>query len=278
MKLSLFFAAAAATMILANCQSPQLLESRWRDRAITVDGSAVEWNGLIQYPHENQFGIGVVNDDTVLYLCMTSSDRALTEQVLRFGFTIWFQNSSGKAQRIGIHYPVGGGLKAAFLHGKENGQAAMQQELEATLQNLEIIGPSEKDSLFMKAKIAELFGIRARIAASNQELIYELALPLHADSVRPYALNLRKGAPLKITVETSEPDFELGGSGNHREASASSALEPAGRDANMMPGDHAGFSRGKHAGNRGGEETRERPPQEQFKLEFLVSLGQAPTQ
>src|SRR5271157_1951057 len=99
-----FFIGMTFLMACAGCKPSLLLESQWRDHDITIDGNAGEWNDLIQYPQDLKMGIGVINDERYLYLCLTSDDRATTSQILRFGFTVWFEHKTQKGTLFGVHY------------------------------------------------------------------------------------------------------------------------------------------------------------------------------
>ena len=278
MNVRLLYPAIVFLMVFANCKSSPDLESRWRDRDITIDGSAAEWSGLIQYPHEDQFGIGIINDEKYLYLCMVTLDESLGRQIERFGFTAWFTATGSNGKRLGVHFPVGltaGSFKGAGMRGQQEGEEqARRQQLEASLQNIELIGPAQHDSLFMKTRIAETFGIVARIQATPQNFVYELKIPLHADSLNKYALDIGNNGIIRAHVETCVPDFEA--LHDQREQRASPDMQ--GSD-DYMPGDKAGFSRGgsMHGGGHhgGGGHYRE-PMPEQFTLDFSFSLAHSP--
>jgi hypothetical protein len=51
-------AAAFAVSLLAACDSPRLL-SQWRTGAITIDGSDLEWDNIIEYPADINPNIGI---------------------------------------------------------------------------------------------------------------------------------------------------------------------------------------------------------------------------
>lgn len=79
------------------------MDSSWRTREITIDGRDGEWQGAPAYVAKEKATVSLLNDDEFLYLRLASADRATQAQVMRFGFTVWFDLSGGKQKTFGIH-------------------------------------------------------------------------------------------------------------------------------------------------------------------------------
>ena len=188
---------------LLNCKSIQI-ESPWTDRTITIDGKALEWNSLILYPKDSKFGVGVMNDDKFLYLCMTSWDRKVTNQIMRAGFTTWFETKNGKGKRFGIHYPLGM-AKSGFHHGMEQDPEMMKEKIEESLEHIEILGPGKEDTCPTRTIITESMGVVARIVFSEENCVYELKVPLNQDSINKFAINA--GKERDVTMELRDLCF-----------------------------------------------------------------------
>jgi hypothetical protein len=210
----LFLAAAVALSLCTACKSIQL-ESQWRDRDITIDGDTREWNGLMQYPEDSKVGIGVVNDDAYLYLCLTSEDRETASQILMSGFSILFESKAHKGNRFGVHFPLG--MKQSGPPSGESGNreepdmSAMKGRMEAALQTLALLGPGKDDTTPMPAKMAESLGISVCIKPSKEHCVYELKVPLNQDSLCKYAIGVGKDTLLAVSLETDKISRPSGG-------------------------------------------------------------------
>ncbi|MGA2508112.1 MAG: hypothetical protein ABSF80_11630 [Chitinispirillaceae bacterium] len=206
-----FFIGMTFLMACAGCKPSLLLESQWRDHDITIDGNAGEWNDLIQYPQDLKMGIGVINDDRYLYLCLTSDDRATTSQILRYGFTVWFERRTQKDKLFGIDFPLGMNLSGTPHERHEDGErdtAAMKERIKASLQTLALLGPGKNDTSPVPTRIAESLGIAVCIKPSHEHCVYELKVPLNQDSILKYAIDIGKDTLLDVTLESCGPDRE----------------------------------------------------------------------
>ena len=200
------------TMLIALVIScgPETIQSTWRQTEMPTDGTSAKWNNLIAY-QTDEFGIGVANDEKYLYLCLISDDRTVSSQVMRYGLTLWLSTKSSKGRLLGIHFPVGNTqMEGAFYHnhGKQGDSAIAKARLEESLQSLEVIGPTIKDSLFMKAVVAQSFGLFVKLAVSIPNLVYELRIPLHPDSLDKYAIDPGKEPYVKMMLEGGAPPVE----------------------------------------------------------------------
>ena len=196
-----FVLTAIIALLLSNCKSIQL-ESRWLDRSLSYKGKVSEWNDCIVYPKDTKFGIGVMNDDKFLYLCMTSWDANVSAQIIRRGFTVMFEPKDGKGNRLGIHYPMGI-PRSGLRHEKEEGPEIMKEKLAESLEHVEILGPGKDDTCPTRTIISESMGIITRVVASEGNCVYEMKVPLKADSVNKFAINAGPGETIRLTLETS---------------------------------------------------------------------------
>ncbi len=269
MKNRLFIAVIAALSLCTGCK-PIQLESQWRDRDITIDGSTAEWSGLIQYPEDSKIGIGIVNDEAYLYLCLTSEDRAIASQILMSGFTVLFESKARKGKRFGVHFPLGMklfGPPSEEAGDREPDMAAMTARMEASLQTLALLGPGKNDTLPMSTRIAESLGIAVCIKPSRENCAYELKVLLNPDSLFRYALGIGKDTLLAVTLETDRTDRASRPSGGHHGGGGGMGPHGGGMGGGGRMGSHGGG--GGRMGPPGGG-----PPSmpEQFKMEFSINL------
>ncbi|MSR81471.1 MAG: hypothetical protein EXS58_00885 [Candidatus Latescibacteria bacterium] len=192
------------------------MDSSWRTREITVDGGDTEWQGVLTYVAKGNTIVSLLNDEEFLYLRLASADRVTQAQVMRLGFTVWFDVSGGKRRTFGIHFPNGtGGGGRLFAAGEEDeeqefGRAErMEREPKEpppaiALGQMEIIGPGKSERHQMKDTDAQ--GIDLKVVQAESRLVYELKIPLVRDEAHPYGIGAQPGQPFSVAFETSLPD------------------------------------------------------------------------
>jgi hypothetical protein len=205
------------TFLLNGCSNGKLeLNSDWRDREITIDGKNADWLGAMLFFEEDNISVGLLNDDNFLYICMIAEDQFIRAQVMRQGFTLWFDPDGGKEKIFGIKYPVG--MKASGLPGGiERDDQNLERAREAPrrpMNELEILGPG-KDEV-KKMLVEEAKGIDIHVEFSSGMLVYELKVPLIQSEQHPYAIGAEADSSVGIGLETAKmerPDMRSGMSG-----------------------------------------------------------------
>ncbi len=200
---ALFSILLLLTFLLVGCGNSKLeLNSNWRDREITVDGKNTEWRGAMLFFEEDNVSVGLFNDENFFYICMIVEDQFVRTQVMRQGFTLWFDPDGGKEKTFGIRYPIG-------MQARERGMRRDEQSMERSRQapmrpmiELEILGPG-KDEL-KKIPIAEAKGIDIIVEFSSGMLVYELKVPLIQSEQHPYVIGAEAGSSVGIGLETSK--------------------------------------------------------------------------
>src|SRR5947207_1759930 len=90
---------------LAASEKPHF-ESQLRDGAITIDGRYDDWYGSLQPFEQAPVAIQFLNDKDFLYMRLTASASVERREILRQGFTVWFDPAGGTKKHLGIRYPV----------------------------------------------------------------------------------------------------------------------------------------------------------------------------
>jgi hypothetical protein len=265
---------AGAAVLFLSCKSIQI-ESRWLDRSVTFDGKASEWNDLVVYPKDTKFGLAVMNDDTCLYLCMMSWDQTITSQIMRFGFTTWFETKGGKGKPLGIHYPLGM-AKSGFRHEADDPEG-MKEKIKESLEHIEILGPGKDDTCPTRTIITESMGIVTRIVSSEGNCIYELKVPLNQDSIRKFAIDVKKDGIVMVKLETSvfDPERMKNGGGEPAGPFSGGSRGGGGMGGGGMHGGGGHGGGGMHGGpghGGGGSAAMSEP----FKLSFTIKLAARP--
>ncbi len=214
-----------SAVLLQGCGGMKL-ESRWRDREISIDGMIGspgevdrEWAGARTALEDENVSVGLVNDEEYLYMSLVLGDASFGRQVVGMGFTLWFDPDGGNNREFGIRFPLGVGQSGFPLAGsgmpsfarpdvgsdREDGdfEAHLQETLEAMTQ-LEILGPGERDR--RKLHVHDAGGIDVEMGTSNGALVYELRVPLAGMVDHPYAIGAKPGSVIGVGLETPKID------------------------------------------------------------------------
>jgi hypothetical protein len=291
----------------------QRIESSWRNAEISIDGNPGEWKNSLQYPENNKFGIGFMNDEKDLYICMTSWAAETNKLIMQQGFTLFFKTPSGKGRIFGIHFPCamerfpmggpgphnqnqsfqehGSGNMNGNMDMKDSQPGQQQAEMrenadkkfENSIQNIQIIGPGESDTVPMKMIQAETAGLVARvISLPNGNLCYEAKIPLRYDPSVKFAIGAEKDSVIKMSFETSVPSAGTTAGGPPSGGSGSGMGGPPGGGMGGMggpPQGHGGgggMGGGPGGGPGGGGNGQQSTSTDQFTGSFLIKLAVKP--
>jgi hypothetical protein len=216
------------------------VDSKWLDREIVIDGTDADWQGAKLNIEGTNVDFGVFNDDRYLYLVLGSMDRSLQMQMMRMGFTVWFDPEGKKSKGLGVRFPVG-----EMDMGRERGRRGadrsvpdperMAAMIEETLANsqMEILNSGEEYGRRMP--IAAAGGLLLRASYSAGRVIYELRVPLIHGPQDPYALGVYPGDEIGVGFEVVEFD-----------------RAPMARERGGFAGGYGGGGRGFGGGDVGG--------------------------
>jgi hypothetical protein len=241
---SFFIGCAPATQFLGHS----------RDRDIVIDGSATEWDDVIEYPAHiiPNLGMGAVSDNDHLYLCLTSEDRSIVSKILMAGFSITFQTPKQNKSLFGIYFPLG--MKDTGSGPLKHDPEEWAAQLESSLQMIALLGPGNKDTTFMPVARAESLGMAMRINAKSMEnFTYELKVPLTKTGTSPYAVLPGRDYTIVVTLESGvlkRPQGRHQRSAKH--GPPGDQEEPDGDEGGMPPRDNGqGLDQGSHFGSGG---------------------------
>ena len=182
-----------SALFFAGCGQPKIT-SHWKDRGISIDGKDNEWQGARVYLKDANVGMGLLNDEQHLYLCLSLSDRDAQVKVMRQGFTVWFDPEGKKNKTFGIRFPLGMqetrtpvaageeksqgfGMRGAGGQGNLNSkqiQSLFEQVLE--FPEMEILGPRQYER--RRVPLSEGQDIQLKLSYTYGRLVYELKVPL----------------------------------------------------------------------------------------------------
>ena len=204
------------TPVLALAGKPQPIVSQWRETPIVIDGDKGDWPDLQLDLEKKECSIGVSNDADFLYLALRLDNPLLVRQLLRRGFTVWFNPAGNRKKTFGIRYPVGArggprGRQSRAVRGdgapqREDGadpETNYRQRMESMLRDVEIIIPALDMSRRIPLQHAP--GIEVQIKGLGDEVFYELKLPLVKKEGFPYAAGMENGV-LGVGFLMPKPD------------------------------------------------------------------------
>ncbi|MGA3285897.1 MAG: hypothetical protein ABSD46_00565 [Bacteroidota bacterium] len=260
-----FLIAAAA---FSGCSSSLKLSSAWRQEDIVIDGSDTEWQRGQYYDKESDIVYSIRNDDDYVYLFLKTQNRTTQMQIIRAGFTVWFDADGGNDHSFGIRYPLARQDARLEFH-PESDEEQIHSAFEQAVLELEIVG-AQKENV-QRFSTLDVPGIRVKIGRSQEALVYELRVPLRKTPHTPFAIGVTSENRIGIGLETEEFNREKMKMGAHKNEGLSGS-EPG--DSQMEGGEHEG--RGYHDGGRRGDvrENKEKP--RQLGLWLSVQLAHMP--
>lgn len=264
-------------IFLSSCNREEI-NSTWKDNEIAIDGYFKEWENNLHFIKNEKIAIGVSNYESDLYLCLVSSDRGVMSQIMRSGFTVWFDPKGKNHKTFGIKYPTGMQQADMFMmrdmmgerdfnRGERNRFDNQMDFFENTQTHFELLGPKKDDIMIIP--ILNNQGIQVKLGRSRQQLVYELKVPLTQTPEHPDAINASPGQEISIGFETGKFDMpEM-----MRDKARGGGI-PGGRGNPGGGGSRPGGMRGRPGGMGGG------PPRgmgrgmpEQLKVWIKVNLA-----
>jgi hypothetical protein len=258
----------AAAAFFPGCSSSLKLSSTWRQEDIVIDGSGTEWQRGQYYDKESDIVYSIRNDDNYVYIFLKTQNRTTQMQIMRAGFSVWFDADGGNDHSFGIRYPLARQDTHSEFH-PESDNEQIHSALEQALLELEIVG-AQKENV-QRFSTLDVPGIRVKIGRSQEALVYELRVPLRKAPHTPFAIGVTSANRIGIELETEEfnrDKMKMGARPNE----GLSGSEPG--DLQMEGGEQEGHSY-HDGGRRGGvRENKEKP--KQLILWLSVQLARTP--
>lgn len=230
---------AAALVVLSAAATGCGMEemaSVWRDRPVVIDGrdDGTEWKGALHTVAKGELTVGVLNDERMLFLRLSTRNRAIQRQIQRAGFTVWFDETGGQAKTYGIRFPLprsGPPTDRALPQGREGGRSGESMKgpgddsagpgavadikgpgpsgpgsLAAVQSDIEVFRPDRKEHSTIAAEDSSPGGLRCRLGISAGNLIYELQIPLAWSEAAPHGIALGRPRTIGIGLITGQEE------------------------------------------------------------------------
>ncbi len=194
-------------IFITGCSSMEMASS-WRDREIKIDGIQDDWQNQLIYIEKKNISFGLSNDENYLYACLVTPDRRTQSQMMRMGFTIWFDSKGGKDKKSGIRFPVGlDRMDFSMMRQNRDPQSDdMRDFSQAQLNEVEILGPDEDDRY--RIPVSDLRGLEIKLKRNRGLLVYEIKVPLTQNEENTFTAVAGTDGKIGIGLEATKFDME----------------------------------------------------------------------
>jgi hypothetical protein len=175
------------------------LTSGWRTDAVAVDGLSAEWAKL--EPLERGLLVGAVNDAEFLYLVVAARD-AESIPYLATGLIVWLDPAGRRAETFGVRLQ---GVERPPLPGMTPNAAAATAPTgisTTVLDRFDVLGPGKNQRRLVD--LSPELGIELASSYSENEVAYELKIPLQKTSAHPYAVGAAAGRTIGLGIATPD--------------------------------------------------------------------------
>ena len=196
-----------ATLLLcaAIVAAPAGLTSGWMAEPVAVDGLSSEWPKL--EPLERGPLVGAVNDTDYLYLVVVARDPD-SIPYLAGGLIVWLDPAGRRAETFGVRLE---GVEQPPLPGMNPNAAATATPTgisTTVLDRFDVLGPGKNQRRLVD--VSPELGIAMASSHSENEIAYELKIPLQKTSSHPYAIGAAAGRTIGLGIATPESPASRG--------------------------------------------------------------------
>lgn len=263
MLLRILFTLLIAGIAAGTTSAKTVVDSTWRTGTVSIDASAVEWQGSMTFLPGPEMHVAVRNDEEYLYLCLSSPDRRATQRAMMRGLVFGF--SVKGADPIRIQFPIGmfeDGPPPPMAGGQD--RERIREMLRKNLDSFLLLRTDSHER--RRIPVENALGIEMRTGDEDGWFVYELKLPLVASDAHPYAIGSSSGA-IELRIDTPDIDREaMRSKGGMR-----GGMGGGGRGGGMGGGGRGG---GMGGGGRGGDRPQMPEP---LHIKARIRLAVAPT-
>jgi hypothetical protein len=258
----------AAGSFFPGCSSSLKLSSTWRQQNVVFDSSGNEWQRGLYYDKESDVVYGIRNDDEYVYLFLKTQNRTTQMQIMKAGFTVWFDANDGNDRSFGIRYPLARKDSHQEFHPESDDEKIHSASEQAFLE-LEIVGTQKED--IQRFSTLNVPGIHAKISRTQEILEYELQVPLRKTPHTPFAIGVIPANRIGVGLETEEFNRDKMKIGTHRKGRLN-GNEPV--DPQMEGEEHVSNDYNDDGSQGHVRESKEKP--KHLRLWLSVQLARSP--
>lgn len=212
-------------VFLTGCGMEELY-STWCDRQVIIDGldEGTEWENALHSVAKAELTVGLLNDEKMLYLRLSTRNQAIQRQVLTAGLTVWFDETGGRGQIYGVHFPLPIQIRRPSLErwpasGRDGAKRMDPPDVadlfsEISRGEIETTRPGENEHSMISADHSSPYGIECRVGNTKGALVYELRVPLIRDKNTSHGIAVSKPKIIGIGLVTGEDEHLRQGAGD----------------------------------------------------------------
>ena len=200
-----------ATLLLLACsrQPTASPAARFATTPPATDGEATDWADSLRYDPTSKLQYQVLNDSRTVYLRLKVADPATQARVLRRGLTVWLDTTGRNQRQLGVRYPLGGPPPPNQAAPDPTASLADRRTRRtlalADLREMELLNYKGSKEPTLTDTQSPL-GVKVALGFNAQDdLIYELAVPLRLLYRRPPALGAGRAAVVGVLVAGNVP-------------------------------------------------------------------------
>ncbi len=253
----------SAIMILSMGCAQRTIKSLWRDRDMAIDGDQTDWQDDLTTPKLQNFSLGVMNDESHLFITLGIHDQSLARKFLMLGFTIWVDPQGSKEKIYGIKYQSrapgrdrNNSRTAGRPRGNSPGSRGQLRNLSDPPQWVDIVGPD--NMVIDRISVDESYRLQVATAISpDGYFVYELRILLtEIMNISTTHRDALDAATLGIGIETQQLDRAA--LAPQQSGGRSQGGRPSGGRGGGRRGQSGGGSGGRRSGAGGGSQMLEK--------------------
>ena len=204
MKRSILFL-IIALFLFAACTEHRIV-SRWKDRDIIIDGIDNEWQGARYLIDKKNITIGVMNDESSLYIRLSTHNKVLQSMIAEQGMSVVFEAPREKGKLITVKYPVGNSQSEPDSLASDEGfdMKKISSDIAESLKSGHITIKKGDISQALSLSEAADEGIECRMAVEGGQLVYELRMPINSSASKLAEIDAPPGESIEIEIKIEE--------------------------------------------------------------------------
>ncbi len=231
----------------------QLLDSRVRDAAISVDGLRQDWEGNLTRVGDRDVFAGFHRAEDALYVAVVSQDPGFDARVFRSGLTVWFDTAATRRPVHGIRYPVFGAEARRRLRADTAaGRPSRERLLRAAGSDVVLVTDGSTEQRVSPGQAA---GLEVAVSVDRGLFTWEARIPLRAGNGPAHALPASGDDTISVGLQAGGDQGDLmgetGGEPGEAAPPGPTGVDPAAADtvpADSLEADSAGAGGRRQSG------------------------------
>ena len=157
------------------------LDAGWTENGYAVDGSIDDWGDRLVYLEGKEVHVGLANHGEALYVSLASRDPRFAQLARMRGFVVKLKVKG--AAPLEIRFPIGMEEPMDFSAGRPDRETMRKRMAELDDRGIDV--RTDPGLPYQRLSSDNEFGIQAHYRGERGEFVYELRVPLIADSDAP---------------------------------------------------------------------------------------------